>query len=106
MVILLLIAWVSAGPSLQGLAQDAQASPLNVPAPATERRLFDIRSRQAWDVVLKRLNELGFSPDKTDRANQFVLTKWREVGAKGLEWLPVPTLKTQIAKRIRFEVFV
>jgi len=107
MVALLLIAWVSAGHFLQGVPEGAQTSPPNLRAPAPERRLFNIRSLQAWDVVQKRLNELGFSPEKTDRANQIVLTKWREVGAKGMEWLPTPTLtETDIAKRSRCEVFV
>jgi TonB family protein len=107
MLALILIAWVSAGHSLQGVTEKAQTPPPKLVAPAPERRLFNLRSRQAWDVVQKRLNELGFSPEKTDRPNQVVLTKWREVGAKGLEWLPTPAVtETYVARRIRFEVFV
>jgi len=69
--------------------------------------MFTLRSRQTWDIVQKRLNELGFSSEKTDRPNQLVLTKWREVGEKGLEWLPTPTVTdTYPATHIRFEVFV
>lgn len=72
-----------------------------------ERQLFDLRSRAAWDLVQTRLKELGLSADKTDRANQVVVTKWTDIGAKGVEWLPAPELPVPyFAKRVRFEVFV
>ncbi|MCX6544371.1 MAG: hypothetical protein NTV05_08145 [Acidobacteria bacterium] len=107
MVALFLLGWVFAGHYLQSLAQGAQTSPPDVVGPASEKRMFDIRSRQAWDAVQRRLVEIGFSSDKTDRANQVVLTKWRDVGDKGMEWLVAPALpQTYVTKRIRFEVFV
>src|SRR5262245_60282011 len=87
--------------------QDARNSSASPAAPASERRLFEVRSQQAWELVQKRLNELGFSLDKIDRQNQLVLTKWREVGARGMEWLPKPARPgPYVAERIRFEVFV
>lgn len=74
---------------------------------APEKRMFAVPSRQTWDRIRQRLTELGFSADKTDRTNQIVLTKWREVGAKGTEWLPAPDLpQPYVGLRVRFEVFV
>lgn len=75
--------------------------------PASERRLFDVRSHQAWEIVQKRLRELGLATDKIDRGSQLALTKWRDIGATGLEWLPAPALPEQYAaRRVRFQVFV
>ena len=99
-----LITCLSVGHLWPSLGWSAQTSNSGA---ASERRLFSVRSHQAWEVVRKRLNELGLSPDKTDGASQAVLTKWREVGAKGVEWLPAATLpEPYVAKRIRFLVFV
>ena len=42
-----------------------------------------------------------------DRANQLVLTKWRDVGAKGMEWLPPLSLpEGYVAEHGHFEAFV
>lgn len=87
-----------------------QAVPVATPTPAgpsLERRLFRVRSPAAWQVVQKRLSELGLATDKVDRENQFTLTKWRDVGAKGMEWLPALQLpEGYVAEQVRFEVFV
>lgn len=106
MVALLLVATVAAGLDLTPV-QGARSSSPALAGPASESRLFDIRSPQAWELVQKRLKELGFSPAKMDRAGHILLTKWREIGAKGMEWLPAPLApQPYMAKRIRFEVFV
>jgi TonB family protein len=107
MIAWLLISWLSASDFRPNPAWHAQTSrPTSVP-PSSERRLFSTRSQEAWEVVHKRMKELGLSPDKTDRASQATLTKWQEVGAKGLEWLPAVMLEEPyVAKRIRFVVFV
>ena len=74
---------------------------------ASERRMFAVRSQEAWKVVAQRLTQLGFVPDKTDRSNQAVLTKWRAVGDKGLEWLPAALpVDPHVPRRMRFLVFV
>ena len=75
--------------------------------PASEGRFFNLQSSEAWRLAQQRLSELGLATDKVDRANQVVLTKWRDFGAKGMEWLPAPALaQGYIAARVRFEVFV
>jgi TonB family protein len=103
----LLIAWLSMSGGPAAAAWNAQtARPASAP-PGSDRRLFSMRSRDAWEIVQKRMKELGLSPDKTDRANQATLTKWQDVGAKGLEWLPAVTLdEPYVARRVRFVVFV
>jgi TonB family protein len=107
MVALLLITAVAVGHFRPTPAQGARSSNPPLAWPASASRLFDIRSYQAWQLVQKRLNELGFAPDRMDRAEQVMLTKWREVGAKGMEWLPAPLAPMPyVAKRVRFEVFV
>ena len=107
MVAWLLVACVSlAEPSLSSTQGVPVATP--TPAgPALEKRLFKARSLAAWQVVQKRLIELGLATDKVDRANQLTLTKWRDVGAKGVEWLPALNLPVgYVAEQVRFEVFV
>jgi TonB family protein len=75
--------------------------------PASEGRLFDMRSAAVWPLVLQGLKELGFSTEKVDRKNQALLTRWRPLDDKRLEWLPAPTLPVgYTADRIRFQVFV
>ena len=107
MVALLVITAILAGQLFVSPAQAARTSSPVVDAPAFEQRLFEIRSHQAWELVQKRLNELGFPPDKIDRANQLMLTDWRDVGAGEVEWLPVLAFPQQyVAGRIRFAVFV
>jgi len=73
--------------------------------PGPERRVFEVRSRDAWPLVQARLKDLGLAVDKVDGKNQAVLTKWRR--ALGGGWLPEPQLpKGYVAERIRFVVFV
>jgi len=104
MVTLFLIAWVLAG--VTGIG-NIQGAPSAEPVPSPERRMFDMRSSEAWPIVQKRLGELGLIPDKTDRANQVVLTRLQEISAKGLHWLPMPrTFQTFASKKVRFLVFV
>ena len=75
--------------------------------PASQGRFFNRRSTEAWRLAQQRLSELGLATDKVDRANQVVLTRWRDFGARGMEWLPAPALaRGYIAARVRFEVFV
>jgi TonB family protein len=70
-------------------------------------RFFRLRSSEAWSLVQKGLPQLGLAAGKTDRLNQVVLTKWRDFGAKGMDWLPAPALPSgYAASRHRFEVFV
>ena len=64
-------------------------------------------SADAWQAVHKRLAELGLLIDKTDRSARAVLTKWRGVRAKGMEWLRPPVVpEGYTAERVRFQVFV
>ena len=87
------------------LAASGQQTPVSSPAlatPGSERRIFDIPSTRAWELVQQRLKEVGLSPDKTDRASQATLTKWCEVGSQGLGWLPAPQLpETYVPRRVR-----
>ena len=107
MVALLVITTILAGQLFVSPAQGAWTSGPVVETPAFERRLFEIRSHHAWELVQKRLNELGFPPAKIDRANQLTLTDWRDVGAGDVEWLPLLGFPEQyVAGRIRFAVFV
>jgi hypothetical protein len=73
--------------------------------PGTERRVFEVRSKDAWPVVEARLKELGLAMDKVDRKNQALLTKWRHFS--GGDWIPDPQMPAPfIADQIRFVVFV
>lgn len=93
--------WLSSAPAIQ------TSSPRPGRAPASEGRLFPLRSREAWQRVQTRLEELGLSKEKLDRTNQVTITNWRNVDAKGMEWLRVPRLpEPYVAERVRFEVFV
>jgi TonB family protein len=66
-----------------------------------------MRSAAAWEEVQAELKTLGFTVDQTDRHNQVLLTKWRDVGSKGLSWLPELQLADHFKpNRIRFVVFV
>jgi TonB family protein len=89
-------------------AAGAQASdPGPGGGPASEARLFGLRSHAAWQRVEVRLKELGLSAAKVDRANQVAITNWRGVDAKGMGWLRLPPLpKSYVADQVRFEVFV
>ncbi len=93
---------------LAAAAQEpAPRSPNVAAATGSERRLSANSSREAWDLVQKRLQELGFTWEKTDPRNQALLTKWRGVRDEGLEWLPSPRLpEPYLPSRIRFVVFV
>lgn len=93
--------WLSTAPALQ------TSSPRPGRVPASEGRLFPLRSGEVWRRVQTRLEELGLSKDKLDRTNQVTITNWRNVNAKGMEWLRVPPLpEPYVAERVRFEVFV
>jgi TonB family protein len=92
-------------PSLVILWMAAAASGPIGPSP--ERHLFALRSRPAWERVQTRLKELGLTPDKTDRQNQVLLTRWTDIGAKGVEWLLTPEMpEPYAAEGVRYEVFV
>lgn len=107
MVALLVITAILAGQLFVSSAEGTWTSSPVFDTPAFERRLFEIKSHQAWELIQNRLHELGFPPDKIDRANQLTLTDWRDVGAGGAEWLPVLAFPEQyVAGRIRFAVFV
>jgi len=107
MVVLLMITSVAAAQLWMIPVQGARTASPGPGGPASEGRLFDIPSHQAWELVRRRLKDLAFPPDKIDRASQFALTKWRAVCAKGVEWLPAPAVPEHyVAKRVRFVVFV
>ena len=107
MVAWLLVACASFAEPSMSSTQGVPVATRTPAGPGFERRLFKVRSLAAWQVVQKRLRELGFATDKVDRANQLTLTKWRDVGAKGMEWLPLLNLpEGYVAEHVRFEVFV
>lgn len=89
-----------------GLAVHASNSG-STAGPISEGRLFGLRSAPAWQRVQARIKELGLSTAKVDRANQLLITDWRDVDAKGMAWLRLPPLPAPyVADRVRFEVFV
>lgn len=103
----LLIALTSVGALWVSSAQGAPAPSQGTFAFGSAARVFDVRSAAAWQLVQKRLGELGLATDQMDRVNQLALTKWRDVRAKGMEWLPKLSLpEGYTADRVRFEVFV
>ena len=88
-----------------GLVWPAPAAAQRAPTPAI--RMFPITAKDAWERVLKHLPERGLPSDKIDRNNQVLLTEWRKVGAKGVEWLPPPAVpQPYVATRFRFLVYV
>ena len=101
--------WVLLAGVTAGLFSSAElvTQPTSRPSAAfSERRLFSVESRLAWGIVLNRLNELGLSADKIDRAHQAVLTNWREV-ENGPTWLPKDIAPNSgAAVRVRFLIFV
>jgi TonB family protein len=75
------------------------------PVPGPIRRRIEARSRDAWTVVLARLEQLGLAVDEHDRKNQALRTKWLPVSKAG--WLPALELPPPyVGERIRFIVFV
>ena len=85
---------------------ETQATPERV-VPASEGRMFALRSVAAWPLVQERLKQLGFKTEKVDRQNQVLLMKWRLLGEKGMAWLPSPALmEPYTAERVQFEVYV
>jgi len=107
MIVELVMAAVVTGSFLVGSAQDAPSSDPEGRGVGSESRLFAMRSDDAWEVVQRRLKELGLGSERVDRTNQVVLTKWRALDSTELAWLPRPALSdAYVAKRVRFEVFV
>ena len=102
-----LVIAVTGASSAQAPAAPQPSDSGTVTTTASERRMFPIRSKQAWEAVRKRLDELTLASDKTDAATQAILTRWRDVGSKGLEWLPdLPLQRPYVVTRVRFVVFV
>lgn len=103
----MLLASVALVAHLLAWTGDPRQTPPGPMGVASERRMYAVKSDQAWQRVQDQLRTLGFSFDKVDRTNHVVLTKWRAPKAEGLEWLPTARLPEEyVPERVRFLVFV
>jgi hypothetical protein len=70
--------------------------------------IYPMSSKEVWTVALGVVNDLGYKPDKTDEANQILVTRWHDYAGNDLpdpSAFPITALDRPARLQLHVSVF-